>query len=131
MSKPKQIQEPHDPAPIAQVNGLAEAGARVIPELEIVDDIFLLACRGGQENLNFVIKRVHAMNIAEIPLQLQGAFRLQEWLADALVARRRRDSVERAKARVGTNKHPRGPDISHCRSNEPMYEAILLPWRNL
>jgi len=72
---------------IAQVNGLAAAGARMTPELEIVDDIYLFACRGGSDNLNFVIKRLQEMNVAEVLLQLQGAFRPQEWIAEALVRR--------------------------------------------
>ena len=76
-----------------------------------------------------ILKRVHTMNIAEIPLHLRGAVRLQEWLAYAPVARGPGGETlyKRATARVGTNKHPRGPDISHCRGNGPMYKAILLP----
>jgi len=36
MKKSKTTQDAHSPASIAQVNGLAEAGARMVPELEIV-----------------------------------------------------------------------------------------------
>ena len=59
----------------------------MIPEPAIVDELYMLACRGGGENLNHVIKRLHKMNVAEVLLHLQGAFRLQEWIAEALVCR--------------------------------------------
>jgi len=34
-------------------------------------------------------------------------------------------------ARVGTNKHPRGPGIDNCLGNRPMRKSILLPRLNL